>query len=1328
MTDRVESSEPERQAGTPRGRRSLLRRAAVALSAVVLVALLAVAALTLLFAQGNPVLSRQILSTVNDALGTDSTRVVASRISGDVFGAALLDHPRLLVRSPDGEATWAEARRLRVEYDLFQLLFGNRRALKVSIDSPRVMLVHDRRGNLIVPHLATRSRERGAGAVTQVEVSFRGGSFALDRGDVRFGSIAGNLIARVEPARTTLLVKRLGGVSEMKGRPGRVRAEGRAVIAGRAMRVEPLAIALDSTRVAAQVDWDLASARVISSTIRFAPLDLGEAMRLLDIDPVTRGTLRGEVGFAGDPASGSARIRLAGVIAGEPVDTLSLSATMVPGALRIEDLNARVRGARIHGYGLLETRGVVHADLRLTDVDPAALPWFRAVGETPRGALNAHVSLTARKSRPVPAVDMTVDLERGRLGRFDIVGGRVHLRQSSGGGIAIDSSWVDTPGARVTASGSIGAAPDRILAIRVQGTVRDLGAMQALLAPALPVAGAGRIEGVLIGPAKTAGFRARAWLHGVRVKSGLGCDSLVADGRGVLGERPVAEGDIRVAGLHAADRALGDAVASVGFDGGLTIRRYRQTLGDTTLTVAGRVRFAARGVDAVLDSVTFLVGSRAWRNTGAVEASLKGDLLHVSRLRFGLESGSLDLAGDAWLKESRLDVRGSLRGVDLARAVAARDTARSFAGTASADFRATGDLRDPEVVAALEVLGPKLGPLAGESLAVSLHYEPGRLTIEDAHFVSGPGRIALVGRAEPRFKLEDWLRAISKGDRSWASRVNLALSVAADSLSLKPIASMSRGLGTLSGRTTLRASVSGTPADPRLHFTGRGVALSYRGVGLEGVSFEGGYGDRRLTVTSMSLKQGKAVSYLQGFMPVDLSLYATRRGAPDDSLSIAVRMTEADFSVAALFVQQIASSSGKLTVVADISGTAGHPRLSGMLHLSNGVIRFSGRDEVLEDVGVDATISEQRITASRIVAREGKRGTLRGYGWWRWVRGTPLGEYDLQVHAQDFTASDRETYLLRFTGDFAIRNGKAPDGELLPRITGAAAVSRGELTWTQEPAGPQEREPLGFLYEVRLDVPRNLWFRNLDTEVELGGRLVVKNEGKGDLILGDLEVLQGRYYICYAKFRMVSGTISFHSLERVDPEVSIDAEARVQSPAHESAADELIKMALTGHSSQLKIMPYDDRGTSPNTLWKALCIGQMSSAGIEAAGASAANPFSSSSDMTLPIRDYLFRNVERLLGDVGIIDTIDLRSGQVTTRSAVGGAPTIGALGLGKYVTPALYLRYARDFSGTAERTISAEYRVTRYLLLKGEQVQRPNQKDRAESQYNLDLKVRFEY
>ena len=68
-------------------------------------------------------------------------------------------------------------------------------------------------------------------------------------------------------------------------------------------------------------------------------------------------------------------------------------------------------------------------------------------------------------------------------------------------------------------------------------------------------------------------------------------------------------------------------------------------------------------------------------------------------------------------------------------------------------------------------------------------------------------------------------------------------------------------------------------------------------------------------------------------------------------------------------------------------------------------------------------------------------------------------------------------------------------------------------------------------------------------------------------------------------------------------------------------------------------------------------------------------------------------------------------------------------------MTPDIYVKYSRNFSGSAEQaqTLSAEYRMTRHLLLRGEQV-RPGPgsqlslDQRGKQQYNLDLKVRLEY
>src|SRR6266705_5404494 len=76
-----------------------------------------------LFASGNSGLSRRIMTEINRAVGTDSTRFTADRVRGTVLRGAVVENPRLLVRTPNGEITWAGARTLRVDYDLVGLLF-----------------------------------------------------------------------------------------------------------------------------------------------------------------------------------------------------------------------------------------------------------------------------------------------------------------------------------------------------------------------------------------------------------------------------------------------------------------------------------------------------------------------------------------------------------------------------------------------------------------------------------------------------------------------------------------------------------------------------------------------------------------------------------------------------------------------------------------------------------------------------------------------------------------------------------------------------------------------------------------------------------------------------------------------------------------------------------------------------------------------------------------------------------------------------------------------------------------------------------------------------
>ena len=102
-----------------------------------------VGVLTNLFASGDASLSRRVMSALNGALGSDSTRFEVSGIHGTLFRGAILERPRLLVRTEGRDTTWASASRARIDYDLWSLLFSSRREFRVTLDSLRVVLARE---------------------------------------------------------------------------------------------------------------------------------------------------------------------------------------------------------------------------------------------------------------------------------------------------------------------------------------------------------------------------------------------------------------------------------------------------------------------------------------------------------------------------------------------------------------------------------------------------------------------------------------------------------------------------------------------------------------------------------------------------------------------------------------------------------------------------------------------------------------------------------------------------------------------------------------------------------------------------------------------------------------------------------------------------------------------------------------------------------------------------------------------------------------------------------------------------------------------------------
>jgi len=90
----------------------------------------ALASLLFLFRTGNPALSSHIIAEVNRIATSDSTRFTSDRVHGTPFRGAVIENPKLLVQTPDGEVAWAQAKSMRVEFDLVALLFHQQQDLR----------------------------------------------------------------------------------------------------------------------------------------------------------------------------------------------------------------------------------------------------------------------------------------------------------------------------------------------------------------------------------------------------------------------------------------------------------------------------------------------------------------------------------------------------------------------------------------------------------------------------------------------------------------------------------------------------------------------------------------------------------------------------------------------------------------------------------------------------------------------------------------------------------------------------------------------------------------------------------------------------------------------------------------------------------------------------------------------------------------------------------------------------------------------------------------------------------------------------------------------
>ncbi len=372
----------------------------------------------------------------------------------------------------------------------------------------------------------------------------------------------------------------------------------------------------------------------------------------------------------------------------------------------------------------------------------------------------------------------------------------------------------------------------------------------------------------------------------------------------------------------------------------------------------------------------------------------------------------------------------------------------------------------------------------------------------------------------------------------------------------------------VAGRVDLQVRVEGTAADPRIHTTFSGRDVRAITVDLTRVTGEMSYQDRSADLKLEAWRDELQVLDLQGQLPVDLAFRGVEDRTPDRPMDLDLRADSLPAVFALALLEDLDDVQGTLSGNLRFQGTVEDPRPSGTMSLrggawtvgalgvrqsevsgtfevqpdsrvrvqvtgrAGGTVRVNGTVNLspLTDPGLDLTMDFDRFQA---VDRRDVAGTVSGQIQLTQSYLKPLVRGQLQVDQADI-------YLEEFQRSFGVVD--LSDPRFFAYVDTSSIRGRPLLARTRNPFMDSLR------VNVDLAVERDTWLRSPQMNVEMQGDLiVVYDRPRQDLVMiGELQAVRGQYTFLNRTFDVRSGTVEFVGTPGINPNLDIEAVARVR--------------------------------------------------------------------------------------------------------------------------------------------------------------------------------------
>ncbi|MCX5801175.1 MAG: translocation/assembly module TamB domain-containing protein [Candidatus Eisenbacteria bacterium] len=1308
-----------------------MRLRGLKIAGVVLVSAVAVVAVAvvLLWQTDRAAINTRLAKLAQEFLiANDSTRIEISSISGNAVGSVTLHDVSLFVRDGKDWRSVLTARKIKLGYSLWELARRRFVLNQVEIEEPVCSLTKGARGTYLWPRFGKGGKGKGTKFVI--------GSLVIERGEFRIGrrgekglfddiSMRSSLTSgpdgialkglEVSFAASTWKYTVESCSGDLLFREGRMWLQSLDVrTAGSSYNVDGF-IGLGHP-----MDVEI---KVLVDTLSIVEL---KGMKTLAFLP-GEGKVSGSATFS-RKGGGPTRITslLSGTYGTHVIDTLQSVTTAKNGKwenqFRMESQGSVIEGTFNAGPGTLQECAV-----DFVSFDPRAWPEIFTEARIPEGSLNGAFRFSGNSLvSPQRKGEIQVALDGGSYAGLSFLEGKGEGSFDGEGSLVFSSIDFRGAGYNVTAFGTVG--PKATIDAAFRASVEKLGEFA-------PLRGKFDVESELTVSGKLHGTGERLTietdLSGELLRTSPSTVSgVLRDGR-VEGElwpllslsakAVLSPGEVRGSGFDSLTVETliekprdGSRRAEVAKDNGegwcspvvVVSGNARAVRGDTVITAEATLDCCESGVQVRVENLVASLGQSVWRNEGTVHLGWHRGTMEVADLVLFSGESRIELAGSTEPAKKRAAGRLTVVSLDV-RGVAGKFVPAAGKMDADVTFEQTdsGSSLDGRV----DWSDASFGERTFDRLSLSASVSNNEIHLKQVEVVKAQGKITASGELHLPIHFGEFIDSL-RSRRSVPRGVQANLDVVTAGLSLSEFSQWHPALASLSGIVDARIRIDGFLENPRMTISSDAKDFRIRKYQVAGLELRATLADGVCNISRLGVMEGNAKGEAQGFFPVALNLGTGHLSFPDGAVDVSVKLSESDLSVISLFVKQIASASGLTKGEARISGTLRNPTLKGGFEITNATLRLVGREEVLENVNAQVSLNERAIELVSFTATQGEEGRLEGSGR------IPLGKtegagYSFAIKGKKVTFGDPEDIALKFDCDLVISAVEVRDRGTYPKITGKIDVKQGIIAREfQSVQGPQEEQR--WLCDVRVEVVNNLWLKNINTEIELAGSVTARKDMSGLILLGSLTILRGKYYVFDNEFTITSGTLEFKDVGRIDPEMNIKAET--------SASGRIVYLTLTGKLSEPTIvLASDDSNLSQTDILRLLTVGKYATTESGQTGDTGLMP-----GVTGSVGNYFLRQVERRLArELKWVDSIEL-GGDLEGTSAMSEL----RWGLGKYITPEIYLRYSQGLTKMSGRDVSVEYRLSSLLFLRGGVSSRDRFAGRERDEYNLDLRLKYEY